>query len=474
MTFNPNGINRRITATSDGASRSSGGRDGVPVTVPDGAGTSAGPGHVGSPDPAAGAISPAGSVIILSASAGAGHDGAANELADRLRTHGFQVHSHDLADVLPWGLGKVLRGTYRGMLTRASWLYGLLFAIGNGFVGSAPATRFLLRPAQRRILDRMPADIRLMISTYPIASQLLGPMRRTGRLSVPVVTYLTDFAVNRIWVSPGVDLHCAAHVTTRSEALALGAGNVFVTGRMVADRFRPGSAQARAHARQRFGLPARGRLALLVAGSWGVGEVERTAAEIIRSQAAVPVVVCGRNEALYRRLRRSGLGYVLGWVDDMADLLRAVDVLVENAGGLTALEAMATGVPVATYRPIPGHGRANAVTMARAGVSSWVRSREELGSVLDELIQGERGKRQREAALRLFESDPTWWINELARRAESALASPLSGPTLRALRSGMVADVASRMLSGWGGSRPGRSPGRYRARTPDRIGKRSG
>ncbi|GAB2958470.1 galactosyldiacylglycerol synthase [Micromonospora polyrhachis] len=436
MTFNPNGIDRRVPANSDGAV-------------------------------------PAGSVIILSASAGAGHDGAANELADRLRTHGFQVRLYDLADVLPWGLGRVLRGTYRGILTRASWVYGLLFAIGNTFVGSAPATRFLLRPARQRILDRLPADIRLVVSTYPIASQILGPLRRDGRLSVPVVTYLTDFAVNRIWVSPGVDLHCAAHGTTRSEALALGAGNVHVTGRMVADRFRPGSARARVRARQRFGLPAQGRLALLVAGSWGVGEVERTAAEIIRSRAAVPVVVCGRNAPLYRRLRRLGLGYVLGWVDDMADLLRATDVLVENAGGLTALEAMATGVPVATYRPIPGHGRANAVTMARAGVSSWIRRRKELGPILDELIEGERGSRQREAGLRLFESDPTQWINELVRREERALFIPSSSHTLRALRSGMVADVASRMLTGWG-VRRGRSPRRYRTRTPARAGKRSG
>ncbi|MGW0434486.1 MGDG synthase family glycosyltransferase [Micromonospora sp. NPDC003197] len=438
MTFHPNGIDRRVTAMSDGA------------------------------------VPSAGSVIIFSASAGAGHDGAANELAERLRTYGFQVRLHDLADVLPWGLGRALRGTYRGMLTRASWIYGLLFAIGNTFVGSAPATRFLLRPARRRILERLPANTRLVVSTYPIASQLLGPMRRTGRLSVPVVTYLTDFAVNRIWVSPGVDLHCAAHSTTRSEALALKAGNVHITGRMVADRFGPVSDQARLAARQRFGLPAQGRLALLVAGSWGVGEVERTAAEIIRSRAAVPVVVCGRNEALYRRLRGLGLGYVLSWVDDMADLLRATDVLVENAGGLTALEAMATGVPVATYRPIPGHGRANAVTMARAGVSSWVRRREELGPVLDELIQGERGKRQREAGLRLFESDPTWWINELIRREEQGASTSPPGHPLRTVRTGMVADMASRMLSGWGAYRAGRSPDRCRTRMPARAGKRSG
>ena len=36
---------------------------------------------------------------------------------------------------------------------------------------------------------------------------------------------------------------------------------------------------------------------------------------------------------------------VLGWTDDMAGLMAACDVMVENAGGLTSLEAMAAGLP---------------------------------------------------------------------------------------------------------------------------------
>ncbi|MEE3921714.1 hypothetical protein V2I01_36055 [Micromonospora sp. BRA006-A] len=40
----------------------------------------------------------------------------------------------------------------------------------------------------------------------------------------------------------------------------------------------------------------------------------------------------------------------------MPALMRAVDVMVENAGGLTCQEALAAGLPVVTYRPIAGHG----------------------------------------------------------------------------------------------------------------------
>jgi hypothetical protein len=104
----------------------------------------------------------------------------------------------------------------------------------------------------------------------------------------------------------------------------------------------------------------------------------------------------------------------------MPALLRAADVLVENAGGLTALEAMACGLPVATYRPIPGHGRANAGTMARAGVTTWVRRSADLGPTLVRLADGTEGQRQRAAGLALFDADPAGVVADVARGVEAA------------------------------------------------------
>ena len=94
-----------------------------------------------------------------------------------------------------------------------------------------------------------------------------------------------------------------------------------------------------------------------MAGSWGVGPIAETFDVIARSEQFVPVVVCGRQERLRRRLSARGTGIVLGWTDQMPELMAASDVLVENAGGLTAMEALAAGLPVVTYRPIAGHGR---------------------------------------------------------------------------------------------------------------------
>jgi hypothetical protein len=102
----------------------------------------------------------------------------------------------------------LLRGAYHGLLIRLPWLYAGLFAIGCRFAGAGPITRTLLRPVRPRMRRFLPSDVRAVVSIYPTVSQLLGPLRRDGHLAVPVITYLTDFGVHPIWVSPGVDVYC--------------------------------------------------------------------------------------------------------------------------------------------------------------------------------------------------------------------------------------------------------------------------
>ncbi|GAB3899509.1 hypothetical protein GCM10029964_085540 [Kibdelosporangium lantanae] len=72
----------------------------------------------------------------------------------------------------------------------------------------------------------------------------------------------------------------------------------------------------------------------------------------------------------------------LGWVDDMPTLLRAADVVVQNAGGLSVYEARATRLPVFTYRCLAGHGRMNAAALHRAGVAEWITYPEDLEKAL--------------------------------------------------------------------------------------------
>lgn len=343
-------------------------------------------------------------IVIISASVGAGHDGAAAEIARRLAASGFRVDRHDFVDLLPAHLGTLLRAAYRRLLLLAPSGYQRIYATTERVPRPGLLLRALLRSAEGRTRRALPPDTCAIVSTHPAASQVLGALRRRGGLNMPALTYLTDFSVHPLWVAPGIDAHLAIHAIPADQARALGATAVAVTGPVVDPAFTPSTPVERSAARVRFGLPEHAPLALLVAGSWGVGSVREAATEIMNSGVAVPVVVCGRNQVLADRLRQDGVEHAYGWVDDMPGLMRACDVLVQNAGGLTSLEAFAGGLPVASYRCIPGHGQTNAAALEQAGLAAWIRETGQLKPVLAELLDGPLGRRQRAEALTLCQS----------------------------------------------------------------------
>jgi UDP-N-acetylglucosamine:LPS N-acetylglucosamine transferase len=284
--------------------------------------------------------------------------------------------------------------------------YQHLYAATEHAARPGAVWRALFRGAERRTLGILRPDTCAVVSTYPGASQVLGALRRRRLLTVPAFTYLTDFSVHALWVAPGIDAHLAVHAVPAAQAHEQGAAAVTVAGPVTDPRFTPATAGQRSNARVRFGLPEQVPLALLVAGSWGVGSVRRAAGEIRQAGVAVPVVVCGRNQALAEQLRQDGIEHVFCWVDDMPGLMHACDVLVQNAGGLTSLEAFAAGLPVASYRCIPGHGHTNAAALDEAGLATWIREPADLGPVLAELLRGPRGRAQRAAGIALHRSAP--------------------------------------------------------------------
>jgi UDP-N-acetylglucosamine:LPS N-acetylglucosamine transferase len=319
-------------------------------------------------------------VLVISASFGGGHDMAARRLAARLATFGFASRRLDLVELLPAGLGRAMRTGYRiqlGVAPRSwTWLCGATRS------ESLRVSDWLVRLAGDRVRAALTPETVAVVSTYPLASQLLGELRRRGELTVPVATMLTDVAVHPLWIADGVDAHLAPHPSTARAARRLGAAGVSVCAPSVPAAFRPAEDGEQHEARLAFGLPARGPLALIVTGSWGVGQFIRSARDVAATGVATPVVACGRNTRGRLMLQASGVGHALGWTDDMPSLMRACDVVLHSGAGVSTQEALACGRPVLTYRPLPGHGRDIAAALQRARLAPWITTPERLGPAL--------------------------------------------------------------------------------------------
>jgi UDP-N-acetylglucosamine:LPS N-acetylglucosamine transferase len=372
-------------------------------------------------------------IVIISASVGAGHDGVAGELQRRLRKHGFQVELVDFLDLLPGVLGRVLRTGYALELAVAPRTWQLLYTALDRHRRLAAVAAKLANLAKRRMLAAIGRDCVAVVSTYPLASQVLGGLRRGGELPVPVASFLCDMSVHQLWVSAGVDAHLTMHKIAADQAQALEAPGIVVTAPAVGPGFKPITcADESIQARQQFGLPGNAKLALVLAGSWGVGAVEQAALDLAASGLVVPVVVCGRNTRLRRRLSERRIGIALGWVDDMPALLRAADLVVHNAGGLSCMEALAVDIPVLTYRCIPGHGQTNVAALDLSGLAAHACDVVELHQLVAAAMSDEYPAMQRSAASALWSApDPADVIVELARNPSRQTLGQRDGLELR-------------------------------------------
>jgi UDP-N-acetylglucosamine:LPS N-acetylglucosamine transferase len=330
-----------------------------------------------------------GRIVIISAGVGAGHDGPADELGRRLKARGWWVDRPDGLRIPPARLGPALRDLYVSGVRRTPRLWGgLLDSCADGV--AATATSRALDRLTDRTADLIGDPPHAVVSTYPLVSQLLGRLRRTGALPSPVISYLTDPAVHPLWWHPGVDLVLAPDPSMTEQARRLARSSPGHTGIIeTAPALPPALSTVSTHVdvpavRAELGVPPGQPLALVTAGSAGTGRVHETAADLA-DLGAWPLVLCARNDRLRRRVEALGVGRALGWVDDVPRLLAAADVVVHNAGGLACWEALAAGRPVVSYRVLPGHSEANAAALDAAGTAPWARSRDDLGVLLEHL-----------------------------------------------------------------------------------------
>jgi processive 1,2-diacylglycerol beta-glucosyltransferase len=327
--------------------------------------------------------------VILTASIGAGHDLPAEILQRELLElrPGAEV---EIVDALALAGGLVERA-----ITGASFdseLANRLFDIEHRLLHDVAVTHRaagrlgeLLAgpPVLAAVAERRPG---VVVSTYPGSTEVLGRLRRSGRLAVPVVAAITDLAALRFWAHPGADVHLVTQGESIPEVRAIAGPRTEVVHVRGFDDPRFAALPSRAAARHALELPPEAPVVVVSGGGWAVGDLAGAAEEALAVPGASVVVLCGsRPESrlgLERRFGASPRVRLLGFTDRMPELLAAADALVHSTAGLTVMEALIAGCPVISYGWGRGHIRANNAAFVRHGMAQVARDRRELGAAL--------------------------------------------------------------------------------------------
>jgi processive 1,2-diacylglycerol beta-glucosyltransferase len=338
-------------------------------------------------------------VLLLSASAGAGHLRAAQALEKAFNELGTLGEVRNL-DVLNY-TNKVFRHLYskayidlvNKMPEVPGWMYDKLDTPWKNQRRRLALDKLNTRPLVKLLQEYKPDFI---VCTHFLPAEIVAWLRAKEKLSSRQAIIVTDFDVHAMWLVHHYEHYFVALDEARVylEALGIPAEKISVTGIPIDPVF--AQKKDKTAMRRKHGLDNDRLTILLSAGGFGVGSVEAliTALLPLKHRAQV-VAVCGRNEELRRRLARPAaranaeanvLVKPIGYTQEIDELMTAADIVVGKPGGLTTSEALAKGLVFAIVNPIPGQEERNSDHLLEAGVGIRCNNLPTLAYKLDRLL----------------------------------------------------------------------------------------
>ncbi len=343
-------------------------------------------------------------VLVVHASVGSGHRSAANAIAQALElmrdepaTEGHELVPSNLEvevlDILDFGRivfdGDKTASMFTGF-TRPyydlTWRYTLT---GRLLWAGGTAWAHIMYPKFVEYVKRKkPLAV---ICTHITAANVAVSARMMTNMSFPITCVPTDYEVEGLWPHLHSDLFCVAneYMAETLRPRKVPEDRILITGIPTRPAFR--KSYDRDATREGFHLPRDKRVVLALAGA----KLPRPYVHFRSSlDELVPflhtfhdihlVIVAGSDEEYARHLRRLIEAHrldnvtVLDYVEEMAALMAASDLVICKSGGLTVTECLCSSVPMILMGRAYGQEKANVRMLTATGAALHVTTAREL------------------------------------------------------------------------------------------------
>ncbi len=334
-------------------------------------------------------------ILVFTVTAGEGHNvtAAAIKASAEARGHECEVvdlyravspfmsYIFDKGYLLVSGkLNKLYGRCYRNMESRKSNSYSRSFT--RSFYG-------LCAKKTKKLLDKLAPDA--IISTHTYASMIVDIVKQRYGLSAKFFSVETDFG-----------MHPCAEETLRADGLvvanekliplALAKGfkeeQVLPIGISIREKF--ATSLSKAEARKALGLAEDVPTLLIMSGSMGHGNMQKTLRELDKLSLAMQIVViCGNNKKQKKKIDKESWQkqvFCLGFVNNIELYMDAADLIISKPGGLTTSEALAKRLPMLMCNHIEGQETRNVEFLLSCGAALAVGKGESLGSKVTEFF----------------------------------------------------------------------------------------
>ncbi len=352
-------------------------------------------------------------VLILSASAGAGHMRAAEAIEKAITQLGaaHEVRHVDTLNFTNRVFRRLYSRAYIDLVNNApdvlGWLYDYLDQPWKNERRRLALDRLNTRPFVKLLKQYSPD---MLICTHFLPAEIISWLKAKKRLKSRQAIVVTDFDIHAMWLCHHYEQYFVPLDETRvhMENLGIPPEKITVSGIPIDPVF--AEAKDKVEMRKKHGLEPDLTTILVSAGGFGVGAIEHVITSLFRLRHPVQVAaIAGRNNELRQRLAKFASRSnsqvklkVVGYTTEMDEYMSAADVILGKPGGLTTSEALAKGLVMVIINPIPGQEERNSDHLLEEGVAIRCNNLPALAYKIDQLLdESKRFKAMRENVRRL-------------------------------------------------------------------------
>jgi len=329
-------------------------------------------------------------LLILSASAGAGHNRAAEAIHESARAYspGVETRWVDSLKYTNRLFAKLYEQSYVWMASYSPSLWGILYKQAGKNVERKKIDKVIElhdRLTYRKLIEHV-EEFRpdAAICTHFLPANVL----LAKKVPIPVYVVVTDFDAHSLWLNRKAAGYFVASDEVKVQLARYGypAERVRVTGIPIHPVFSreepappPGTADR----------PRKPRL-LMMSGGFGMGHMEEVLERLLAIRTPFELtVVAGKNEKMKKKLEAlaSGRAVVHGFVTNVHELMAQSDLIITKSGGLTVSECLAKRLPMVIFSPIPGQEECNADFLLEHGCAVKARTLDVLDYKVLELLE---------------------------------------------------------------------------------------
>ncbi len=316
-------------------------------------------------------------IIIVHASAGAGHKKAAEALYVYFKQRSPQdkIEIIDILEKTRPFFKKVYIHGYNFLINNCLWLWHFLFWVTSlkflrGFHSywSMGLNRIFTAEFSQYIIKENPD---LIISTHFLPPEICTCLKQKNKISSQLATVVTDYGIHPFWIHKGTDKYIVASQLSRQilEKQGVEKEKIFVCGIPIDPKFT--TVGDKRSICEKIGIRNDIFTVLITTGSSGIGPIEKIV-EMLNDGLQV-LVVCANNQALFQKLNAKNYAYlkVFGFVNNIEELMRVSDIVIAKPGGMTTSEILCMELVPIFISPIPGQETMNLKVMTELGIGHF-------------------------------------------------------------------------------------------------------